>query len=816
MIKNYLKIAFRALWRSKIHSAINIIGLSLGIACCLLIVLFVNEELTYDRFNTKSERIFRVYGKENWGENQEFFYTSTPFPMGPALKENLPEVESYVRIVKMGTQVKVGDNLYTETLTVADRSMFDVFDFEVLKGNRKDITANQSNVVISEAIAKKYFGEADAINKVMSIQLGERFEDFTVTGVTRIPTNSSLQFYLLIPDHNLPKLFNEQTLTSGWFNINPETYVMLREGVDVGTVTDKFPSLFKTILGEDEFKKSNYAPGLQPLLSIHLDDSYPVGYAAVSNPRYSKILGAIALLILVVGCINFVTLSVGRSMKRAKEVGIRKVVGAARRQLIMQFVGEAVIVTLISLLIGIAIALMYLPLFNDLSGKRLVFPSDGFMIAVILALLSVIGLIAGSYPAFVLSGFKPVSILKTSVNSAGSKQGLRKVLVGVQLVLSIFLISSTLVMRNQLDYLQNKDLGFDKEALAVIQINVPRGGGMKGRVAAGFVKAEQLKATLLGFTDVAGACTSAHDFANGSWINAGYTDDQTTYRTFNMNIVDDDYIPTMKMEMIQGRNFSDSILTDKRRSVIVNEAFLKEYGWKDAIGKKIPGKNFLDHEVIGVVKDFNYSSLYSHVEPLVIVQDPSIILAGIENINVDNSPVPKLIVRLKSGNIASAIDQIKSAWMKITEGEEFNFSFVDQALANQYSADMNLGKIVSIATLLAMIIGSLGLYGLASLAMQNRVKEISIRKVLGATERSLLVLLSKDYLIMIGISLALSVPFTFYLMKEWLSAFEYRVDIGWKVFVLAGGISLVIAVLTISYQTIKTAWTQPADTLKYE
>lgn len=820
MLRNYLKIAFRALWRSKVHSAINVIGLSLGITSCVLITLFVYDEWTFDTFHSKADRIYRVFARENWGENQDFFYTTTPFPMGPALKENIAEVEDYIRVVKIGTQIRVGENLFTETVTLTDRSFFNVFDFDVVKGDRTGALANQSNIVISDWAAEKYFGTADPIGKVISIQLGETFEDYTVSAVTHIPTNSSIQFYLLLPDHNLKKMYAERVLTSAWFNINPETYVLLREGVPANAVTDKFPSVFRTILGNEDFEKSHYAPGLQPITSIHLDTTYPAGIAPVSNPRYAYILGAIAVLILFVACINFVTLSIGRSFKRAKEVGIRKVVGAARKQLITQFIGEAILITFVSTLLGVALSYLGLPLFNDLSGKQLVYPWNSFLLGVVGLLLLIIGLIAGSYPAFFLSGFRPITILKGSVQSGSSKQGLRKGLVGVQLILSIFLISSTLVMRNQLDYLQNKNLGFDKEQLIVSQLNisrVPRGGGrMAERVAKGFELAEQFKLELAKFPDISGICAASHDFGNGNWVNVGFTDDKGVYRTFNINVIDDDYVNLLKMELTAGRNFSDDQPADKRRSVIVNEAFAKTFGWTDPIGKKIPGKDFIDHEIIGVVKDFNYSSLYTKVEPLAMVMDPNIILSGTENINIDNSPMPKLIVKLKPGNMSATLDQIKGVWDKLTGGEEFAFAFVDETLNAQYRADQNLGKIVSLATLLAIVIGSLGLYGLASLAMQNRVKEISIRKVLGASEQSLLMLLSREYVYLISICLALSVPITLYLMQKWLASFEYRITVGAGVFLWAGGISLVIAMLTISYQTIRTAWTQPAETLKYE
>lgn len=816
MIRNYLTIAFRAIWRNKIHSLITIAGLALGIMCYLLIALYVHEEWTYDTFHTKADRIYRVYVKENWGENQEFFNTTTPFPIGPALHENLEEVEAYVRIVQAGTQVKFNDQLFPETLTIADRHLFTVFDFELLNGDRNSVLDQPGKVVLSEAAAKKYFGEVDPVQQTLSLNLGENIESFVVSGVATIPTNSSIQFDILISDQNLIKLYPERVLTSAWFNISPETYVLLREGVSDGSVTSKFPDLFRKLIGEEDFKQSKYAPGLQALTSIHLDNTYPAGIAPVSNPTYSYILVAISSLILIIACINFITLSIGRSVKRAKEVGIRKVVGAERQQVIFQFIGEAMLLTIISLVIGLLLAKLNLPVFNDLAGRQLVFSFNGFMASIVFALLFVIGLLAGSYPAFVLSGFKPVAILKGKLQASDSKQGIRKVLVGVQLLLSIFLISSTLMMKKQLDYLQNKDLGFNREQLGTMQLVVPQEGRLGERIVKGFEIAEQFKTALAKLPNVLGTCASSQDFGNGNWMAVGFTDDKGAYHNFNLNTIDDEYIPTLKIEIVAGRNFSDANTSDKRRGVIVNEAFVKEYGWDDAIGKKIPGKNFGDHEIIGVVKDFNYAALYTKVEPLVMVQDPAIIQSGVENINISNSPMPKIIVRLSPGNIALSIEQIKEVWEKLTNGEEFAFNFVDEAMQAQYRDDQNLGKIVRIATILAIIIGSLGLYGLASLAMQSRVKEIGIRKVLGASEKSLLVLLSKEYAIMILICLTLSIPITIYSMQEWLSSFEYRASIDAGIFLLAGGLAVVIAFITIGYQTIHTARTQPTETLKQE
>jgi putative ABC transport system permease protein len=812
MFRNYLIVALRTLWRDKVHSTINVLGLGLGVLCCVLIAIYVKDEWTFDRFHSKVDRIYRVYVKEDWGEKQQFNNTVTPFPMGPALKENFSEVISHVRLNTLGAQTKVGDQVFNDQVTVGGQDLFKVFDFELTSGDDSALD-RQDAVILSEELATKYFGSVNPLDKVIAIQLGDRFEDFTVKGVVSIPTNSSISFDLLISDLNYPRLYSSQALTSAWFNVIPETYVLLQEGVDPHQLQAKFSPVFKTLLGEEDFKNSKYFVGLQPMTSIHLDTTLPLGIAPVSDPKYSYILSGIALLILFVACINFVTLSVGRSLHRSKEVGIRKVVGAQRKQLIVQFLGESVVVTIVSILAGLIGASLCLPLFNDLAGKQLEFPMNLFMAGTVLVLLTTIGVITGSYPAFVLSSFRPITILKGALPKG--KQGFRKALVGLQLVLSIFLISSTLVMRQQLQFLQDKNLGFSKEQLAVVQLAVPR-ARLTERVTKGFEIADQFKTELSRLPEIESICGSSHDFGNGGWTNIGFTDDNSVYRTFNLNIIDDEYIPAMRMEMASGRNFSDSNPSDRRRSIIVNEALVREYGWKDAIGKRLPGKKFVDHEIIGVVKDFNYSSLYTAVTPLVMVEDAAIAISGMENINIDNSPVPKLLIRIKAGMLTAGIARIEEAWKKINGSEEFSFAFVDQSLNRQYRNDQNLGRMVSLATALSILIGSLGLYALASLAMQTRTKEISIRKVMGATVQSLLVLLSREYLILVGISLVFSVPLTFWMMDSWLETFEYRITIGWGIFLAAGAVSLGIALLAIGHQTLKTAAAEPAETLRYD
>ncbi|MEJ1238201.1 ABC transporter permease [Chryseolinea sp. T2] len=815
MFKHQIIVAIRVLWSRKSHALINILGLAMAVAVTILVGLFIRDEWTFDQFHSKADRIYRVWVKEDWGENQKFFNVATPFAMGPALTENFPEVERHVRIHKRGTQVKVDDRQFTETLTIGGKDFFDVFDFDVIKGS-KEALASADGIVLTEYVAKKYFGDADPIGKPLSVQLGEQFAEFTVKAVVKkIPINSSVRFYLLISDLNYPKLMSQEAITSDWFNVSPETYVLLRPEVIPGDLEGRFPKVFRTLLGAEDFDKSHYTVGLQALTSIHLDTRFPAELAKVSDPKYSYILGGVAVLVLIVACINFVTLSISRTISRSREVGVRKAAGASRGQLMRQFTGEALVVTMISLVVGVLVARLCLPLFNDLSGKELTLEADSFTLVSGVLLLMLIGILSGSYPALVLSRLRPAIVLKGKL-SGNSRQRLRQTLVTIQLILSVFLVGSSLIMTRQLNLLQHKNLGFDKSHLVVMQLNIPHGGGMAKRVSLGFERARIFKSELQRLNSVESVCAASHDFAHGSWAEIGYTDDLGNYRTFKLNIVDELYVPLMKMEFATGRNFLTDDDTDARRAVIINEACAASLGMKDPIGKRLPGKAFGDHEIVGVIKDFNFESLYSKVSPLVMVMDARIILPGAQNVSIGNTPVPKVFARIDGRDMQQTLADIQAVWTKINPDEEFAYSFVEQALENQYQTDTNLNRIMKITTGLAIVIVSLGLYALVSLTMQARVKEVSIRKVMGASSESLLVLLSKDYFLLVAIASIVSIPLTLYMVNTWLQSFAYRVTIGWGVFVQATGIALVLCAAAIAVQIIKATRVAPAKTLKEE
>jgi len=815
MVRNYIKIALRNLWRNKVNSTINIFGLAIGIASCILIMLFVKDELTFDKFHSKSHRIYRAWVLEDYGGEKIFFNSVSPYILVPTMTETFPEIEKAIRYGTFVDLVRNGDQAFSETVNTADPGFFEIFDFKLIKGQTANVLEDQNNVVITESTATKYFGSEDPIGKSLEIRFSNEYRIFNVTTVVEDPpANSSIRFGIIVSDLN-NKLLMRPAAQTNWFNVNVESYLLLKEGVNVKDFEAKIPSMVKSVMGT-EYVEGQYTIGLQPITDIHLNPDIPVGFSVVSDPKYVYILSAIAILILVVGCINFMTLSIGKSVARAKEVGVRKVVGAMRQQIIQQFMGEAIIITFFSLIISVGLVLLNLPLFNQLSGKNLVLDLNIFNLVSILSLTLLVGIIAGGYPAIMLSGFKPISILKGSLKVGRGKQGLRKSMVTFQFVLSIFLIASTLIMQGQLNFLQNKNLGYDKEHMLVVQLNVPAQGRFLQRIDKGFELTNQFKNELEGESTILAISAASHTMGTGGWLGVSYTDNNDKYWAFTMNFVDADYIKTMGMEIITGRDFSKDIQADERRSVIVNEAFVEQFGWEVPIGQKLPGNNFGDHEIIGVVKNFNFNSLHGLVPPLLMSIGNTSILRGIDDTGLGTSPIPKLLVKTTGKDLQNSIARVKTAWNKIIPNEEFDFTFMDQTIAAQYQQEQNLGKIVSIASILAIVIGSLGLLGLAVLTMVSKVKEISLRKILGASERTILLMLSKDYVYLVFIAVLIASPITYYFMDKWFESFEYRVLIGIEVFLIAGGIALLVALFTISFQTIKASLTKPVHSLKYE
>jgi putative ABC transport system permease protein len=805
MISNYFKVAFRYLLRHKGYSFINILGLAIGIACCLLIALFVRSEWSYDRFHSKAGRLYRVWLQENY-DGQVFTNTVTPIPLGPALQSKMSDIESSSRVFSFNALVQYKNTKFNEPVSMVDTGFFNLFDFKLQQGDRNEAFPNSQSVVLTRALAKKYFGADDAIGKTLEIQLGEEKVLFTVSAIAaNVPEESSIAFSMLIPHANEKYIFSERAITSGWQQVFGETYVLLRKGAGKETTEAKLPGFVKQIAG-DRFKEGQYNLHLQPITDIHLNKKLPAGNSAVSDPAYSYILGTIGVLILLIACINFVTLSVGRSATRAMEVGVRKVLGAERKQLVRQFWGEAMLMVALALLIAVGTAALFLKPFNDVAAKQLSLSLNPFVIFFLLLVIAVVGFIAGIYPAIVLSAFRPVKVLKGELQSGSSIGFFRKSLIAGQFIASITMIIGTIVTGQQLRYLRTKNLGYDREHLVIIPTNKSRQEGMP--------LAERFKSELEKDPQVAGTAISLFSFAEPGWVNLGYEDDKKVYRNFRMNAVDDDFVPTMKLQVVAGRNFSKHNPGDIANGMLVNEALVKEYGWIDPIGKKLPGR--YPQQVIGVIKDFHFESLHTGIQPLALVVKPDTMFRLSNDVNFGFAAQPRVNIRLKAGDLTAQMASLKKAWASVAGDQEFEYRFLDESLNNMYREEQRLGSIVRYASVLSIFIACMGLFGLATLIAARRTKEIGIRKVLGANTASLVGLLSKDFVILVALASLVAFPMAWWALHHWLQDFAYRIPIHWWVFLIAAGLALLVAVATVSVQAIRVAMANPVRSLRTE
>ncbi len=789
--------------RYKTYTAINILGLAVGITCCVLIMLFVRSEFSYDLFNTKANRIYRVWQEEKF-QGEDFVNTFTPLPMGPAMKNSLPEVETMCRVYQNGTLIKIGNNSFNENITMVDPTLFKMFDFKLLQGNRNNPFPNSNSVIVTAAIAKKYFGNTNPTGQTFEMQLGDEKKLFTIAGIAeQAPEESSIKYDILISYTNANLIFSEGMLHS-WFNIFNETYVMLRSDANAANIEKKFPALLKQQLGAD-YGTEEFYMNLQPLVKIHLDNTLPEGIQPISNTKYSYILGTIGILILLVACINFITLSIGRSTTRALEVGVRKALGAERKQLIRQFWGEALLVTLLSVILGLIVAFLLVTPFNNIINRHLVFHFDPLFILFCVLLITIIAVIAGIYPAIILSGFNPVEVLKGKLSLKNNAGLFRKGLIVGQFVASIVMIICTMIIGEQMNYLQHKNLGYNKDQVIVVPTNEKR--------AEGYALSKLYKNELLKYPQMQSVSAATFSFAETPWASFGYSDEQKKFHSFQYNEIDASFIETMQIPIVQGRSFQPENPADTNSSIIVNESLVKQYGIKDPVGKKF---GVYSQRIVGVMKDFNYESLHTKIEPLVLSLKFDTIARQSNSISFANSPKPRISVRMKAGNLQDNITILKKAWQAVAPTQDFEYHFLDEKLASAYEQEQKSATVVKIASALSIFIACMGLFGLSTLTVTRRTKEIGIRKVLGANAMQLVQLLSKDFLLLVVISALIAFPVSWWTMNKWLSDFAYRTAIGWWVFVFAGIASVIVAFVTISFQAIKSAIANPVKSLRTE
>lgn len=812
MLKNYTKIAFRNLRKQKLYSFINIAGLAIGLAFCVLVLLFIHDELTYDQFHANKDRIYRLFRQPTVSDGPIDKDLYMPIPTGPAMKADFPQVGEFVRFatIPFGSNIihHNGQPFEQKGIAFADPSVFELFSFPLLYGDSGSALKSTNSVVLSKETAKKYFGSNNPIGKPLSIRLNGKFYEFIVEGVLEsIPQNSTIQFEVLLPLEKLLLVHGAySSAVTRWDATRVITYVMLQKGADVSQVRNQMPEFMTAHMGDifDDMRaegtlKTKGPPiiyQLQPLPEVHLDPTVPGGFTEPSNPTYSYILGGIALAVLAIACINFMIMAIGRSARRAREVGMRKVAGANRIQLMSQFWGEAFLLTVLAFLLGIGLAEALLPVFNELAGKELSLavvavslPISGILLGLLLAT----GLVAGSYPALVLSNFKPIESLKEKLRLSGSNR-FTKALIITQFGLSVFLVISTLVMAGQLRFIQNKNLGFQGEQVVVIPTN-----GLDGERVLNLYR--DAMSTYPGAVNITGANVS---FATGLW-RRGF-DYEGKLRQVAVFRVDPNYVETLRMNIVQGRDFNSALASDSTESILVNQAFVEEFGWQDQpVGKVLPvdWDKLKNPKVIGVVENFNYQSLQNQVEPAIMYINPM-------------DPILNLLVRVSPENMSATIDRLRATWNQITNEVPFSYSFLDEDMEQLYRSEQRWSRIVGYGSFFAIFIACLGLFGLAGITAIQRQKEIGIRKVLGATVTGITFLLSKDFAKLVVVAVLLASPVAWYTMNRWLQDFAYRIDIGPGIFAIAGGAALLIAIATVSCQSVRAAFMNPVNSLRSE
>jgi len=807
MFKNYFKIAFRNLWKNKGFSAINIFGLASGLAICLLILFYVNNELGYDRYNAKADRIYRVDGDLQFGGNH-FVIAQSPDPVGPTLKQDFPQVEQFVRFRDHGgIMVKKGNqNIEEDKVIYTDSTLFSVFTLPMIQGDPSTALVQPNSVVITESTAKKYFNSTDVVGKTMII--GDT-GNYKITGVIRdIPKQSHFHFDFFISMYGQLSPYEINQWTSNNFN----TYIVLKKGSNADLLSSQLNDfvmryvapVFQSLnITPEEFKKQgNYLHyTLMPLQKIHLYSNKSGELEANGNIEYVYIFSLIAFFILLIACVNFMNLSTARSANRAKEVGVRKVLGSLRKNLIMQFLSESVLISFISLALALVIAALLLPYFNQLSGKDMtldLFLKPWLLPAAIL-LMIVVGLIAGSYPAFYLSSFKPVQVLKGKLAKGFKSSWLRSGLVVFQFCISIILVIGTLVIYLQLNYIRNKDIGFNRSQVLIIKNTDALGRQAK-------VFEDEIKklngienGTMTGYLPTSGWRSDSPLFPDAT------TDTKNAVSTQIWRI-DENYIPTLGMKMVQGRNFSVNFPTDSS-GIIINEAALKLFGFKDPLNRPLyymndfPKKDLTKYHIIGIVKNFNFNTLREEVTPLCFLYQPQ------------NS---SMAFRVHSANMPNLISMIQNKFKSLAPEQPFSYSFMDEDFNKTYSNEQRMGGISMTFSALAILIACLGLLGLITFAAEQRAKEIGIRKVLGANGRNIVSMLSKDFLKLVFIASLIAIPLAWWAMNKWLQGFAYRIQISWWILVSAALLAVLIALATIFYQAIKAALANPVNSLRSE
>ncbi len=811
MLKNYLIVAFRNLKRNKFYSVINILGLAIGLTCMILIMLYVNDELSYDKHHLNHERVYRLESHFTIQDKDDYFALNS-LPFAQAMKDEYPEVEEIVRFrEKANTMFKLGEKQFFENaIFFADSTVFKVFTYPFIYGDPATALTKPRTIVITKSMSERFFGSANPIGE--ELETGSR-QKLTVTGVIEdLPKNSHVLFNALISMKTLEAFYGPERFDTGnpgnFWNIGYMAFMMVKEGTDPQIFYDRFPDFYdKYMRAVGDAINSSYELMLTPLADIHLhsrlDWDLPTG-----NIVYVRIFSIVGLFLLIIACINYMNMATARATRRAREVGIRKAVGGGRGSLVRQFLGESVLMALISLVLAIILAELLIPIFSQMTDKQITFnPFERPMLSLaIVGLTLFVGLVAGSYPAFYLSAFKPVQVLKASALSTRRGSTLRKLLVFMQFTISVVMIIGTLIVIGQINYLKTKPLGYAKDNIVYFEVR----DTVISRQIPNLKEEFKNNPNILG----TGASNSVPGEETAKLVIFVESEDGYKEEPMNLIWVDNDYLPLLEYQLVEGRYFDEEMKTDMEQGILINETFAREYNWMDdPLGKKISfgrgddGSYEIELSVIGVLKDFNYRTLHNNIEPLAI-------LLGGEGAAMGN--LSRMYVKISAENTAETIQYMKEAWEKHIKEYPFQFKFLEDSLNTLYESERRLGLIFSYLAFLCILIACMGLLGLSVFITEQRTKEIGIRKVMGAEVGNIFILLVKGFMTLVSVSTLVAMPIAWVALDKWLQNFAYQVEINWLWLIAGAGIAILIAFLTIALQALRAARSNPVSALQYE
>ena len=805
MLKNYLKIALRNLMRNKLYASINILGLAIGMACCVLIFSAVHQQWSFDRFHKNRDVIFRVLTREITKEGEIARTVKQPEDLAAALKETYPEIAHTTRFANSNVIIERGDKLFGERIALIDPAYLQIFTYPLLAGDANTALDDMHSVVISERVARKYFDETENYARVIGQSLrikGIREpREYVVTGIMKaLPLTSSMRGNdILIPFESAYRDNKWHFQMSNASGARVSTYVQIHDANLATALNEKLATFTTERLtrqrsnwirwGRIQNRADAFQFQLQPLVKIHFQNEVTGGYEQTISPMFAYVLSAIGIAVLLIACINFTTLSLGYSARRSLEVGMRKVLGAHRGNVMQQFWGETLLMSLLALILGSILARLFLPVFNNLiAGEVTLIPSWELIVA-LTGVLVFVGLAAGSYPALILSKLQPISVFKGNTRTKRRKPFTRTLVI-VQYALSIVLMICTGIMAQQLDYLQRKNLGYTSEQIVVLR-NATR------------ENLQHLREALRDHDHIVNIAGGGYSFINSTKLRGHLLPDGTLLRIWSMWI-DEAYLKTLGIDLKKGRNFSSEFPSDPNRAVIVNETLADIFEWDNPIGQPFPVLNRTEpHQVVGVVKNFHFESLHNQIDPIVFHTSP------------DGGP-SVILVRIRPEDVNGSIELLRETWKKIEPARPFAFTFLDQQVNQQYRREQRWLQIVWYASGFGILIACLGLFGLASLSVSQRTKEIGIRKVLGASVSGIIALLSREFVLLLAIANLVAWPVAYWAMGQWLNGFAYRIEPGIKIYLLCSLLAVVIALCTISLQAIRAARSNPVDALRYE